>query len=77
MLVPCRNSIAFLYARKGGFRSPTTRQVPSMRSPQPTPFPEEAIDTERLYAELKNGVLALHLPKSEKVKPRRIKVKCC
>ena len=48
-----------------------------MRSPQPTPFPEEAIDTERLYAELKNGVLALHLPKSEKVKPRRIKVKCC
>ena len=37
----------------------------------------EAIDTTRISAELRNGVLTVHLPKSEKVKPRRIEVKCC
>ena len=37
----------------------------------------EVIDTERISAELKNGVVIVHLPKSEKVKPRRIEVKCC
>jgi HSP20 family molecular chaperone IbpA len=37
----------------------------------------EAIDTERISAELKNGAVRVHLPKSEKVKPRRIEVKCC
>jgi HSP20 family protein len=37
----------------------------------------EAIDTERISAELKNGVVTVHLPKSEKVKPRRIEVNCC
>jgi HSP20 family molecular chaperone IbpA len=37
----------------------------------------DAIDTERISAELKNGVVTVHLPKSEKVKPRRIEVKCC
>jgi HSP20 family molecular chaperone IbpA len=37
----------------------------------------EAIDTERIAAELKNGVLTVHLPKSEEVKPRRIEVTCC
>jgi HSP20 family protein len=36
----------------------------------------EAIDTERISAELKNGVLTVHLPKSAKVKPRRIDVNC-
>jgi HSP20 family molecular chaperone IbpA len=36
----------------------------------------EAIDTERISAELKNGVVTVHLPKSEKVKPRRIEVNC-
>jgi len=36
----------------------------------------EAIATERISAELKNGVVTVHLPKSEKVKPRRIEVKC-
>jgi HSP20 family molecular chaperone IbpA len=36
----------------------------------------EAINTERISAELKNGVVTVHLPKSEKVKPRRIEVKC-
>jgi HSP20 family molecular chaperone IbpA len=35
----------------------------------------EAIDTERIAAELKNGVVTVHLPKNEKVKPRRIEVK--
>jgi HSP20 family protein len=37
----------------------------------------EAIDTEGISAELKNGVLTVHLPKNENVKPRRIDVKCC
>ena len=37
----------------------------------------EAIDTERISAELQNGVLTVHLPKSEKVKPRRIEVNYC
>jgi HSP20 family molecular chaperone IbpA len=37
----------------------------------------EVIDTEKISAELKNGVVTVHLPKSEKVKPRRIEVKCC
>jgi HSP20 family molecular chaperone IbpA len=36
----------------------------------------EAIDTERISAELKNGVVTVHLPKSERVKPRRIEVNC-
>jgi len=36
----------------------------------------EAIDTERISAELKNGVVTVHLLKSEKVKPRRIEVRC-
>jgi HSP20 family molecular chaperone IbpA len=35
----------------------------------------ESIDRGRISAELHNGVLILHLPKTEAVKPRRIEVK--
>jgi len=35
----------------------------------------EAVDVSRIAAECSNGVLTLHLPKTEAVKPRRIAVK--
>jgi HSP20 family protein len=35
----------------------------------------ETIDADRISAELKNGILTIHLPKTEAVKPRRIAVK--
>jgi HSP20 family molecular chaperone IbpA len=34
----------------------------------------EAVDSDKIRAELKHGVLALHLPKKEKAKPRQIQV---
>lgn len=34
----------------------------------------EVIDQDRIGADLKNGVLTIHLPKVEKAKPRQIKV---
>jgi HSP20 family protein len=35
----------------------------------------QSIDVEKVKAELKNGILALHLPKSEAAKPKTIEVK--
>jgi HSP20 family protein len=34
----------------------------------------EGIDPDKIFADLKNGVLCVHLPKSEAIKPRRIEV---
>jgi len=34
-----------------------------------------AVDEEKIEAEFENGLLKIHVPKSEKVKPRRIPVK--
>jgi HSP20 family molecular chaperone IbpA len=35
----------------------------------------ESVNAEKINAEVKNGVLTVHLPKTEAVKPRRIQVK--
>ena len=35
----------------------------------------QSIDVNKVKAELKDGILALHLPKSEAAKPKTIKIK--
>jgi HSP20 family molecular chaperone IbpA len=35
----------------------------------------DAVDQEKIEAELKHGVVTIHLPKAEAVKPKRIEVK--
>lgn len=35
----------------------------------------EEVDQEKIQAELKNGVVRIHLPKAEKSKPRKIEIK--
>jgi HSP20 family molecular chaperone IbpA len=35
----------------------------------------ETVDTDRISAEVSNGVVTLHLPKAESAKPKQIKVK--
>ncbi len=35
----------------------------------------ESVDAKKISAEVHNGVLVIHLPKTEAVKPKRIKVK--
>lgn len=37
----------------------------------------DRVDTEKIHAELKHGVLTIHLPKAEAHKPRRITVQTC
>lgn len=36
---------------------------------------DPAIDAEKISAEMRQGVLTLHLPKAERVKPRKITIK--
>lgn len=36
---------------------------------------DPAIDTEKVHAEMRQGVLTLTLPKAERVKPRKIEIK--
>lgn len=36
---------------------------------------DEAVDVSKIEAELRDGVLTLHLPKAEALKPKRIQVK--
>jgi HSP20 family molecular chaperone IbpA len=36
---------------------------------------DERIDANKVSAELKNGVLTIHLPKADEVKPRRIAIR--
>ncbi len=50
-------------------------QFTSQRDYARTFLVPSGIDAEKINAELKNGILTLHLPKSAKIKPRLIEVK--
>ena len=63
-----------------GLRKLTTRgtaayeEFPNLRYVRSFSVPQ-TIDVGRVEADLKNGVLRLHLPKSEAAKPRQIEIK--
>jgi HSP20 family molecular chaperone IbpA len=62
-VTPRQENVKFLYAEYGTGDFHRTFSIGEM------------IDADRIVAELNSGVLTLHLPKAEKVKPRRIEVK--
>lgn len=66
-----RNQLT-LTARRDGALGPRGRQAPDYYRAFMVP---SGIDAQNISAELKDGVLRVHLPKSSAVKPRRIEVR--
>ena len=66
----------YLHAR----REDATAGAPVVPGPRPADYSRtfivpRGIDSERITAEMNAGVLRIHLPKSESVKPRKIEVR--